>query len=262
VPRLAQTIDLLITFAGFILQGILLFLVIRKRVHRELFFLAAYIILLLPRELVGRFLYYTPYFNSAGFRYFYYGSEGFLYLLRLFLIVEIARRVLRGYPAVWHLARKALVLVGLACVGWTTYFVIRHHHFTKQFVLTIQQFYSFAEPDFLLLVLAIGLYYRIQVPRLHRSIFVGICFFSAVQIVNSEFGRYIASPTLSAYDFVGRSSFVVMMAIWTASLWKWSPAPPQPTQLISQSKYDDLSPQVHDRLRELNDRLAGLRKRK
>jgi hypothetical protein len=174
----------------------------------------------------------------------------------LLLILEIALRSLKQYATVWHYARRILAQGGAVIVFLGTRSAILHAHPRQQLFLTIQQYFNITEAVLLLLILAIGLYYRIHVSDLFRAILAGICIYSAVQIVNSELGRYIPAPTYSAFEFIGRYTFVIMVGIWTWALWKWFGTSQQPQQLIPQAQYDELSPQVHDRLRELNNRLV------
>jgi hypothetical protein len=261
VASFTRILDLVNIVGGDCLLVALVALLIRKKVYRELAFLGAYIFFLVPREFVWLLISHSLYVRAPWAFYFYYVSDGILYSLRLLLIIEIAGRALRGYPAVWHFAWRILGLGGFMIVFWGTRSAIRHAHPKQQLVLTIQQYFNITEAVLLLLVLGIGLYYRIHVSNLYRLILTGICIYSAVQIVNSEFGRHIPVPAYSAFEFIGRYTFVIMIGIWTWAVWKWSPTPRTSPQLISQAEYDDLSPQVHDRLRDLNDRLAGLRKK-
>jgi hypothetical protein len=46
--------------------------------------------------------------------------------------------------------------------------------------------------------------------------------------------------------------------LWAWAIWRWADDSTVSPKLISQQSYDELSPQIHDRLRDLNDRLADL----
>ncbi len=269
---LTNALNLAPTYLAYCLEVLLLVLAVRKRIYRSLMILAIYIFLLFSRETVWLYISHTSYFGANRASYFYYISDGVLTLIRLLVIVEIGIRTLRGYPAIWPFAWRVLGLIGSALILWGTTAVIRDAHSPQQLILSIREFLNTSQALILLMVLAIGLYYRVFVPQLFRSIVVGICIFSAVQIFNSELGRYVANPTnsalddfihrySSAFDYIYRCSFIILEIVWLRALWIWSPAPHRPPQLITQTVYDDLSPQVHDRLRELNDRLARVSKR-
>jgi hypothetical protein len=48
------------------------------------------------------------------------------------------------------------------------------------------------------------------------------------------------------------------LVIWAYAVWHWSGVPETPPKLISQAAYDDIYPQIHHRLRDLNFKLASL----
>ncbi|MFZ0820839.1 MAG: hypothetical protein WAM91_12275 [Candidatus Acidiferrales bacterium] len=248
------------TYLASLLEALLFGLAIRKKLYRYLIFFVIYIFLLVPREIFLLYLSHTEYFRTLWSSYAFYISDAVLNLLRLLVIVEIGIRTLRGYPAVWHSVWRILLLICSVLILGGTLAATRHAHVPQQLILTVDQYLNSSQTLLLLVVLAIGIYYRVDVPQLFRSIVTGICIYAAVQIVNSELGRYVADPSNSAFDLIQRYSFTLMLFVWVKALWKWTSTAPQAPRLISQTEYDRISPQVHDRLRELNDRLAGLTK--
>jgi hypothetical protein len=249
-------------YAALCLEVLLFALAIRKRVYRVSIFFAIYVYLFVPRDIALMYIFYTKYFRALWFIYSFYISDVFLNFLRLLVIVEIGIRTLRGYHTIWHFTWRILVAAGSALFLWGAITALRHWHPTQQLILTVQQYLSITQDLLLLVVLAVGLYYRVNVTPLFRSIVTGICIFAAIQIFNSELGRYIANPTNSIFDIIQRLSFFAMILIWVWALWKWPGTIPAARQTISQGQYDDLSPQVHDRLRDLNDRLSRIKKNK
>jgi hypothetical protein len=107
----------------------------------------------------------------------------------------------------------------------------------------------------LLIVLTIGIYYRIHISPLHRWVLTGICTYSAVLVTNYELGRNTGIVANSIYDFVQRLSFTATEVIWTWAVWRWAALPARPAKLIPQEVYEEHSAGIHDRLRDLNDRL-------
>jgi hypothetical protein len=113
----------------------------------------------------------------------------------------------------------------------------------------------------LLLLLALGVYYRVRISPLHRLILIGCCVYSSVQVANDQFLLINKIPVDSIFGDIRRGSFLVPVAIWTYAVWRHAKdSAPQPDR-ISQSTYDELSPPIHDRLRDLNGTLDKLRKR-
>jgi hypothetical protein len=106
--------------------------------------------------------------------------------------------------------------------------------------------------------MAIGAYYRLKLLPLYRFVLVGIGIYAAVQVAaNQIVMQYRMEPT-PLWDLMRRGSFVLSIAMWTYGVWRWAGPPACQVELIPQSKYDDLSPQVHDRLYEANLKLANL----
>jgi hypothetical protein len=193
--------------------------------------------------------------------YFYWGTAILLSLLRILAITEICKHILKQSPTVWTLTWRVVAFIGFCLVLWTAFGVIHDRLVVQQYINTLEQRLNVLAAFVSLAVMGIGIYYRLHFAPLFRGVLIGSCIYSAVQLVDSEVGRYTNIPSNSVYDFMQRFSFDLMMVIWAWALWKWSGAPPQSQQLIPQAQYDDLSPQVHNQLRELNDRLSSLRKK-
>jgi type VI protein secretion system component VasK len=110
----------------------------------------------------------------------------------------------------------------------------------------------------LLLVLLLGVYYQVRISHMYRLILIGFCVYSAVQVANNQFLLLNNAPGDSVFGYIRKGSFLIALAIWTYAVWRWGADSTTPHNLISQSQYNELSPQIHDRLRELNDKLAKL----
>jgi hypothetical protein len=181
-----------------------------------------------------------------------------LSFLRLSITLEICTLVLHEYPALKAFAWRILYGLSAVLFSWTTYFAIRNAHHVRVLILTFQQTTDISFALLLLTLMGIGVYYQMRIPQLYRLILIGSCIYSAEQAVGSELGRYTANPGNSVFDFAQRLCCTLMYAIWAWAVWRWGRTPIQPPELVSQSVYDDLSPQIHDRLRDLNDKLADL----
>jgi hypothetical protein len=111
----------------------------------------------------------------------------------------------------------------------------------------------------ILVVMGIGAYYRLKLPPLYRYVLVGIGIYAAVQVaVDQVVMQYQMESNDVLWDVMRRGSFLLSAAVWSYGVWRWSGPPALQVELISQSKYDDLSPKVHDRLHEVNLKLANL----
>jgi hypothetical protein len=108
----------------------------------------------------------------------------------------------------------------------------------------------------LLLLLFLGVYYRVRISRLYQLILIGLCMYSAIQIANSQILLLNKLPADSIFGYIRQGSFLVPMVIWTFAIWRGGAYSETPPELISQTKYDEMSPRIHDHLQKLNDKIA------
>ena len=247
--------------ANICLELALLFLSYKRRLWRQLIFFSAYIALIVPNEAFGWWVSYLPWFYSDGYRYTFWSIQFTFSLLRFLTIVEIARRSLRGYPAVWAFAWRTLSAATIVLLLWTTYSAIQFEHHFRRFVAVPGQRFEFMQAILLLLLLFLSLYYRVRISPFYRLILIGLGIYSAIQVANSQILLLNKLPADSIFNYIRRGSYLVPSAIWTYAVWRWDATTSQEPQLIPQTVYDDLSPQVHDRLRDLNDKSSKLIKR-
>jgi hypothetical protein len=243
---------------SFLLELALVILSYKRRLYRQLFFFPAYIALLALYDPIDYWVSDYPFFGSIAYNYIYWSTQLALSLLRLLTIAEISRRSLRGYPAVWAFGWRLLTATSVLLLSWTVYSaILRMHHF-RQFIAATDQRFEFMQAIVLLLLLLLGAYYRVQISPLYRLILVGICIYSAVEIADSPFFALKTFPGVAIFGYIRRGLFPVLLAIWAYAVWRWGGTPTTPPDLLSQEKHDELSPQIHGRLKGLNDKLSEL----
>jgi hypothetical protein len=238
-----------------------LFFIFRRKLYKRLIFFTAFQILLLAWAILWTCVSGTPAFTSPIWFNIYWGVQSAISILKLFTIAEISNRVLHEYPAIRVLATGLLGGTTAILLFWTADSAIHNVHHIRRFILLGNQRFEFMLTVLLLIVLMIGAYYRIQIPSLYRLILIGIGIYSSIQVANNELAIHIAIIPGSIFDYMRRAPSTISNVIWAYAVWRCSPVPDAKPDLISQATYDDLSPQIHERLRELNDKLAGLAKR-
>jgi len=240
------------------LELTLLYVAWRCRLYRHLVFFSAYIVLVTVQEFLGWWVSKIPWFHSSAYFYIFWSAQLVLSLIRLLTIAEIAKRSLRGYPAVWTLSWEILSAAGVILLSWATYSAIPYVHHPKKFIAVGGQHFELMQAILLLLVLILGVYYHVRVPALYRLILIGICIYSAVEVANSQLYLLNSKAAESIFGHIRQASYPISLTIWTYAVWRWGAASNTAPELISQGKYDELSPQIHDRLKELNDKLFDL----
>lgn len=236
----------------------LLFISYRRKLWRQLVFFSAYVVLLIPYDVAGWWISYLPWFYSAAYLYTFWSIQFAFSLLRFFTIAEIARRSLRGYPAVWAFAWRILSFATIVFLLWTAYSAIHYIHHFRRFIAVPGQRFEFMQAILLILLLLLGVYYRVRIPPLYQLILIGLCIYSAIQVANNQILLLNKLSADSIFAYIRRGSFMIPTGIWTYAVWRWGASTTPEPRLIPQTVYDDLSPQVHDRLRDLNDKLANL----
>lgn len=200
-------------------------------------------------------------YTDPGFYFYFYSYwiSGFmLSFLRFYVILEICKLVLQDYAAVKMFAWRILSTVATIMFSLTAYFAVRNAHHPGRLVLTFQQTTDLSFAVLLLTLMSLGVYYNMNIHSFYRRILIGSCIYSAEQVFSGELLRIPVHVTNSVFDFTARFSWLLMMAIWSSAVWRWGGASISQPELIPQTIYDDLAPRVHNRLRELNNKLATL----
>jgi hypothetical protein len=239
----------------------ILFLFFRRKLYRRLIFFTVYLVSLFIWGIVELWISRTPIYSSHRWFDVFWSVEFALSTLRLLTIAEISRRFLRGYPAVWTLAAWLLSGVATALLLWTVQSAIHNVHHVRRFILLGDQRFECMQAILLLLVLLIGVYYRLQIPLLYRLILTGIGIYACVQVTNNPLGINQLILPNSTFDFIRRGSILISLGTWLYAIWRSPRIPDVRPELISQATYDELAPQIHDRMRDLNDKLSRLIKR-
>jgi hypothetical protein len=236
----------------------LLFIAYRRRLYRQLVFFSAYIVVTTVAELGGWWVIYSPWHETERWRYVYWSLQFALSLLRLLTIAEISRRSLGKYPLVWTFASRFLAAVAAILLFWTARSAIQNLHHFRKFIMAGDQRFECMQAILLLVLLMVVVYYRVALSPLFRLVLIGIGIYSSLQVANDQLGIINVMQPNSILDYIRRGTYIIPLSMWVYAVWRWGANSNTQPKLLSQSAYDDLSPQIHDRLRELNDKLSDL----
>ena len=247
-----------LTVIAYSLNFALLLLVLSRNLHRRLPVFTVFVFSFVARDVGALFVNYSPAARSLAWIYFYWTTEFLITGMYLFIIAEIAKLFLCDYPSIWRSASRLLDAVALVFTAWTVYSAFGYVQRPRFYMLIGDQRLLLTVTILILLVMAIGAYYRLKLPPLDRLVLVGIGIYAAVQVgANQIVMQYHLPPTL-LWDVLRRGSFIISTAVWTYGVWRWAGRPAREPELISQSKYEVLSPRIHDRLRALHNKLDTL----
>jgi hypothetical protein len=244
------TIDSLLLFT--------LSILFRRKLYRRLFFFTTYLVISMITDVAWRWTSLTTAYYLRMAFYYYWTVEFLLTILRLLAFAEVSRRILRVYPTVFAAGSWILTAAAAILLSWTAYPAVHSVRHIWPRIVVANQRIGLMQAVLVLALLTIGAYYRIQIPSLYRLILVGIGVFASIQVVNNELLLRQSIVPYSVPDYMNRASMVVSTIIWTYAVWRWCGAPESQPELISQVQYEKLSPQIHDKMRDLNDKLAKL----
>lgn len=240
----------------------ILYFAIRRKLYRHLLFFFLYIAFLVPKDFLWLYFANSSSFDAYFKAYYYWSTDFICSFLRLATICEIYWRIFCGYSTIWSIAKWVLGSVLGISLLWTSLTVWRHLHDFRDYVTLGLQSMELSQSALILIILAIGVYYGLRIPPFYRWVLTGIFIYSAVQIVNYELGTIRNGTAGIVFSYVHRIAFIAPQVIWTWALWRLTPAQVRLPDRIPQEMYDEISPRVHDRLRELNDQLAAVLWRK
>lgn len=246
------------TITVYCLSSVLVLLLFSRNVARRLVFLTLFVSLCILRDTVSLFLIHTGFVRSVTWFYIYWISEVLLSGMYLCMIAEISRHFLSDYPSIRRPALRLLGVVGLALMSWTVFSAMRHVGHPVLLFMTGEQRLVLTITMVLLLLMGIVAYYRLRLPPLYRLVLIGIGIYASLEVVADQIMlKYRLGPD-SICDYTRRGAFLISVVVWTYAVWRWGTASVPQRELIPQSKYDDISPQLHERLHEANLKLENL----
>jgi len=251
--------DYLLWASGSVLLLVVCAFALRRRLYLRLPLFTAYLFLVLLREPGVWWAYHGPGYASRIAFFYYWLTQAVLLAARGAATAEIAWRVLRDYRGVWALAWRLLSLVTMVLLVIAARASYRNTYWIFAFILTAERGFELTAAVTLIALLTLTSYYRIRLEPAQRMVALGLCFYSAVQVLNNSFRlwlpQYFHLPST-----IRVVSFDVALVIWWLALRKPLPVAGPSPALLRQEVYEEFSPQVNNQLRELNQRLLEILK--
>src|SRR5262249_14956842 len=100
--------------------------------------------------------------------------------------------------------------------------------------------------------------YGIPLLPLHRLILFGLCFYSTIQVANNQLNWLEPARLLPLFDAVRRVSITISASVWLYAAARQFETKAKGLEVNFAADVGELGPRVHDRLRDLNDKLGDL----
>jgi hypothetical protein len=184
-------------------------------------------------------------------------SEPAILILRTFATAEVLRLILKSYPGIWGLAWRVLA-VGFG--GVLAYAVIESGRNIPWATAVLDRGYHLAFAVALVAGLLLIRYYSIPIEPLYKVILAGFCFYSCTIVLANTVGQWVFLRGYLNYQpiwqFTVTTIYAGIQVAWAVEVWKAAPSEESSPALLASSLYQQISPQINDRLYALNEQLS------
>jgi hypothetical protein len=241
-------------------QLLVLALLFIKRNFRKLPYFTAYCALNICQAAFLFFVYSHSWSSPDVPKTLAWTSEFITLVAEALATTEILEITLRPYQGIWGLGWRALTVTSGIVVLLVALAARGHWVVARWFELDRGYHLTFASA--LIACLLLIRYYSIPVPSAFKMLLGGFCFYSCTEIiVNTLLQAFFEKDFFlhaAAWQLLTMSSFIVVQAIWAVALWKALPVEERQDAPPMDDDYQQLSPEINEDLRRLNEKLLRL----
>ena len=205
-------------------------------------------------------LYVT--YNIYGFRTdtaiaIGWSSQGATQLLRVLATTEVIRLILRPYRGIWSLGWRVLAMAFGAVFSVTLIDSRRSPLWT---IALADRGFHLAFGIALVACLLLVHYYQVPIHPVYKTLLGGFCFYSCTAVMANTVGRILYLKGNGdfgmGWQLVTMGAYMSVLLVWLMALRTPLPQPAQQVPFLEAERaYWELSPQINERLRLLNERL-------
>lgn len=218
----------------------------------------AYVISNICQALVGYFAYTRLGFTSRPAALIMWLSQSVPQVLRVLAISEVLHLILKPYRGIWALGWRVLVVAfvtvfSVALIGsgrnlsWIVLLADRGFHLAFGFALVA-------------CVLLVH-YYLIPIHPVYKALLGGFCFYSCTVVLANTVGGMLFLRGNANFEMIWQlitgAAFAAVSTLWAVALRAPVPEPTrQEARPGATETYWEMSPQINERLRRLNELLG------
>ncbi len=239
-----------------LLEGVLLFVLLRRKLYRSHPAFSLYILAALLQSVVVASAYRFLGPQSLASWNIAWGSQGAVMCARWLAVAEIARKALAEYAGIWGMTSRILFLLGVCVIiysmasadkGWAV------------MVLTADRSLELCIASFIVCMFLFVRYYRLPMGGLERLLAVGFCLYSCFYVINDSIYESWRSSLRGLWNYLDILTFLASLLLWLGATYRATETQPvlaQPS--LSPEQYAVLSQKLNSRLHLLNRRLNHL----
>jgi hypothetical protein len=255
---LATAQDLCWKISLFLRVFLLGLLFLRRRIRTFPFF-TAYLAINISQAWVPSLAGHTWGANSGISYGIAWGSEALVTCARAVAVMELCRLLLANYRGIWSLAWRMLA----ACAAFVLlYSSLVSEHRWNMAVLSANRALELTIATVIVALFVFMRHYRVAPEPTIRLLAMGFFVYSCVAVINyTVLERWLVSY-VAVWNALGVFAYLVCVLLWIWALRKSTPKPTAGPTLIPGSIYNQVSPEINSRLRELNEQLSKFWKRR
>jgi hypothetical protein len=235
------------------LQLVLLVYIIRQKAYRSHPFLAAYVLSTLVQYVFDVYAIWR--WGKESIQYFdmFWVLQALIVFARALAILEITRRVLFRYSAIWRLLTSLLFALGLSVLA-VSVALSRNNWYTV--VLNTDRAVELCLAVFVLAMFIFARYYRLPITAFDRQIAIGFCLYSCAWVVSNTLFELFSGRD---WDYVQVFGFTASMLLWISAVRNREEVrEADEWVLLSPEQYKALAGELDSRVELLNHRLDHL----
>lgn len=230
-------------------------LALYRGLYRRLPIFTTYLGLVVLREALQWWMLQRMSPASRPYFYLYWLSQAVLHTARGLVVAELCYRVVRPYRGVWMLARILLLLTAATLLVFAAMESAGAAVSMDRFIPATEQGLEFAVVGSLLALLGVCRYYGLPLDRITHAVALGLTLYSILTIVNNSMVLKSILAHFWLWTVLRRVSFQAALLVWVWPLLQpLAEREPLPV-MASAGIYQELAPELSERMRQLNNRL-------
>jgi hypothetical protein len=236
-----------------LLRALLLCLVLWRKNARSFPFFVLYLSANLAKSLLLNLNLNVWHLSEKSSFLLAWGSQSVVICTRAFAVAEICRLLLAGYRGIWALAQR--ILLSCVVVVLLYAYLVSKHQWNLA-ILGANRAVELAIAVVIVVLLVFLRHYQIIPEPLLRTLALGFCLFSCFEVINYTILEHWLWAYENVWNFLDIISYLFCMIGWTWALRESFPRVVRNPALLPGAVYRQLSPEINQRLRQLDEQLS------
>lgn len=228
----------LLTFAGVLLESLILFRALRRRSFSEYPFFFSYVACVLIIDIVSDIVFRL---DRPAYQNLYWTTQLVTLIVGYGVILEVTRKAFESYPGVERVSRALVLGVFLAVFSYGGLKAITAENWSPSHSMwELERDLRAVQALVLAGALILIVYYSIRIGRNLGGIVLGYGLYTTFSIVSNALRSYQGTRFHHIWLLIQPYTYLVCLLIWTVALWSHQPNPEPEGGLQLESDYESL----------------------